>query len=205
MMMQTLSGGPNGGSRTFRKLAGALALIACFGLPGAYGGGSDDEGGPGAPTSGDDVTTLPVVVAGDSSGTVLIGRPLEIERLVRTARGLGTLRVIPRTNGEVAVAFLGDWNLRLRRSVLETSRVRVAFAAGATFEDGSARLVIGDGKPVAFMLDNPTLDMPLARLARAGERGIGWDFTVSSEVGPALRNVAVFGRNNVALIQRTSF
>jgi len=55
-----------------------------------------------------------------------------------------------------------------------------------------------------MLLDTPLLDMPLARLARAGAQGLGWDFAVRSETGPTLRNVAWFGQNTVAVIQRTS-
>jgi len=213
MKVQTTCGSRRD-SRTLRSLITALAVIAGFSLPAAFAGGSDPDGGgnvdpsAGAPNTGDDVTTLPSITSGGASGTVLFGQEHEIVELIRTARGTGHLEVFPRPDGkdgEIAVAFMGDWNLRLRRSVLETTRVRVAFVTGTTFEDARARLVIGDSKPMALLLTHPILDMPLANLARNGSQGIGWDFTAVSANGPRLRNVALFRPHTVTLLQRASF
>jgi hypothetical protein len=210
MKMQT-NGGSRRDSRTFRSLITALGMIAGFALPAAFAGGDDGGGGgsvdpsAGAPTTGDDVTTLPSITSGGASGTVLFGQELEIIELLRTARGTGHVEVFALKDGEIAVAFTGDWNLRFRRSVLETTRVRVAFVTGTTFEDARARLVIGDAKPLSLLLTHPTLEMPLANFARNGSQGLGWDFTAVSANGPRLRNVALFRAKTVTLLQRASF
>jgi len=194
-------------STTWRSLIAALALVTGFGLPAAFAGGdgNTDPTAP-APAAGDDVTTLPSLAAGEGSGTVFLGKELEIAELLRSARGTGYVEVFPREDGEIAVAFQGDWNLRLRRSVLETTNVRVAFVAGTTFEDGRARLVLGDTKPLALILSRPTLDIPLAELARGDVQGLGWDLLVTSADSDArLRTAALFRSEHVTLVQRTSY
>ncbi len=146
------------------RLSRAAALLALAGLI-AVGGNPLAQS---AAAPGDDVGSLPTVVASDPPAFVLVGSWLDLRRTVNGVRGEGRVHVERLTpDGLFRVAFYGGLEVRLERESLLTSDVRALWSSGDLLAPGVAQIGLEGGFRRSFALEGALrLGLPLARIYR---------------------------------------